>query len=369
MRITLGPPNGKTDNLGGTMKKSFTILFLCWASLSANADELLNKAQALFKPIPDDPPELKDNPLTPEKIELGRMLYFEPRLSKSWLISCNTCHNVGLAGVDLQETSIGHGWQKGPRNAPTVLNAVFNVAQFWDGRAEDLKAQAKGPVQAGVEMNNTPARVVETLKSIPEYVKRFETAFPNETDPVTFDNMARAIEAFEATLLTPNAPLDRYLAGDNKALSSQEKKGLATYIEKGCAGCHAGVNLGGQGYYPFGVVEKPGAELLPPEDKGRFAVTRSATDEYVFRAPPLRNIAITPPYFHTGKVWSLRQAVAIMGASQLGIQLSDKETDAIVAFLEAVTGTQPKTEYPILPPSTEQTPLPITEVQASDTGH
>lgn len=346
------------------MKKYVVFTILMLATSIAAADNLMKKAQQLFQPLPDKPPTLTENPLTSEKIDLGRMLYFEPRLSASWLISCNTCHNVGLAGVDLQETSIGHGWQKGPRNAPTVLNAVLNVAQFWDGRAADLKEQAKGPVQASVEMNNTPARVVTTLNAIPEYVKRFKTAFPGETDPVTFDNMARAIEAFEATLLTPNSPFDTYLKGDSNALTSEEKQGLTLYIDKGCAGCHSGANLGGQSYYPFGVVEKPGAELLPPADKGRFAVTRSATDEYVFRAPSLRNVALTLPYFHTGKVWDLKQSVAIMGSSQLGIQLTDEEVDGIAAFLKTLTGSQPEVEHPILPATTAEIPLPITEVQA-----
>jgi cytochrome c peroxidase len=337
----------------------FVILLLLGPSLSAS--ELLDRAKTLFKPIPDTPPELKDNTLSAEKVELGKLLYFDPRLSASWLISCNTCHNVGLGGVDLLETSIGHGWQKGPRNSPTVFNAVFNVAQFWDGRAEDLKAQAKGPVQAGVEMSNTPERVEKTLASIPEYVQWFKVAFPNEKAAVSFENMAKAIEAFEATLLTPDSRFDRYLQGDAGALSAQEKKGLKLFMDKGCSACHGGINVGGNGYYPFGVVEKPGAELLPPEDKGRFAVTRSATDEYVFRSPSLRNITLTPPYFHTGKVWSLKQAVAIMGASQLGIKLSDQETGQIVAFLDTLTGNQPQVQYPILPPSTQDTPLPIVD--------
>jgi cytochrome c peroxidase len=346
------------------MKKVIVFALLVLVSSPVMADDLMSKAQGLFKPLPDRPPVLKNNPTTPEKVELGKMLYFEPRLSKSWLISCNTCHNVGLAGVDLQETSIGHGWYKGPRNAPTVLNAVFNIAQFWDGRAADLKEQAKGPVQASVEMSNTPNRVVSTLKSIPDYVQRFKVAFPEDADPVTFDNVARAIEAFEAKLLTPEAPFDRYLKGDRQALTDAEKQGLALYINKGCAGCHAGVNMGGQGYYPFGVVKKPGADLLPPMDKGRFAITRTATDEYVFRAPPLRNVALTPPYFHTGKVWDLKQAVVIMGSSQLGAQLTDDEAELISAFLKSLNGKQPEVNYPLLPPSTAATPLPITEGQA-----
>jgi len=277
------------------------------------------------------------------------------------VFSCNSCHNLATGGDDNLETSIGHGWQKGPRNAPTALNAVLNEAQFWDGRAEDLKAQAKGPVQAGVEMANTPANVVVTLKSMPQYVTWFKAAFPGDADPVTFDNMARAIEAFEATLLTP-APFDRYLNGDDSALSDEQKTGLALFVDKGCSACHGGVNVGGHGYYPFGVVEKPGADVLPEVDKGRFAVTKTANDQYVFRAAPLRNVALTAPYFHSGKVWDLKQAVAIMGNAQLGTELKPDEVNAIVAFLNSLTGELHPVEYPVLPPETATTPRPSGEV-------
>ena len=194
------------------------------AAAQAEGD-LLARARAVLKPLPATAPAMKGNPSSPARIDLGRMLSFDPRLSSSQLISCNTCHNVSLGGADLQETSTGHGWQRGPRNAPTVFNAVFNVAQFWDGRAEDLKTQAKGPVQASVEMNNDPARLVATLKSIPGYAPAFSRAFPGEDDPITFDNVAKAIEVFEATLLTPDAPFDRYLKGDPKALSPPRRRG------------------------------------------------------------------------------------------------------------------------------------------------
>jgi cytochrome c peroxidase len=327
---------------------------------SAHADDLMTEAQQTFKPIPAVVPAVKDNAVTGEKVDLGRMLFFDPRISASHLISCNTCHNLGMGGDDNLETSIGHGWQKGPRNAPTVLNAVFNIAQFWDGRAEDLKAQAKGPVQAGVEMSNKRAIVETTLKSMPEYVERFTKAFPGERETVTFDNMAKAIEAFEATLITPASRFDQYLEGNANVLSAEEKEGLRLFMDEGCAGCHGGINLGGEGYYPFGVMEKPGADILPEGDKGRFAVTKTAADNYVFRAAPLRNIALTAPYFHSGKVWDLHQAVAIMGESQLGEKLNDVQVDAITAFLKTLTGEQPRIEYPILPVSTAATPKPKT---------
>ncbi len=321
-------------------------------------DVTMKRAQAIFKPIPSKAPVLKDNPFTPAKLNLGKMLYFEPRLSASFLISCNSCHNVGLGGVDLQETSVGHGWQKGPRNAPTVLNSVFNIAQFWDGRAKDLEEQAKGPLQASVEMNNSPTRVVATLKSIPEYVALFKKAFPEAKDPVTFDNVAKAIELFEATLVTPGSPFDRYLEGNSKALNISERQGLELFMSKGCSSCHNGVNIGGEGYFPFGVREAPNAEIRPTGDVGRFKVTGTASDQYVFKAPTLRNIVLTPPYFHSGKVWNLRDAVQVMGSTQLGSRLSSEEADRIVAFLGSLTGKQPKVEVPILPRSSEVTPHP-----------
>ncbi len=329
------------------------------ATAPVAADDLMDEANELFEPIPSVVPAVKNNAVTREKVDLGRMLFFDPRLSASHVISCNTCHNLGMGGDDNLDTSIGHGWAKGPRNAPTVLNAVFNVAQFWDGRAEDLKAQAKGPIQAGVEMNNKPQAVEVTLKSMPEYMERFARAFPGDSNPVSFDNMAKAIEAFEATLITPGSRFDQYLEGNASALTAVEKEGLRLFIEKRCAACHAGVNLGGEGYYPFGVMEKPGADILPAGDKGRFAVTKTADDSYVFRAGPLRNIALTAPYFHSGKVWDLKQAVAIMGESQLGETLNATEVDAITAFLETLTGEQPEVEYPILPISTAATPKPV----------
>ena len=334
-------------------------LTLSLTSALANDSALREKAKAAgLQALPYGAGQVTDNALTREKIALGTMLFFDPRLSASGVISCNTCHNLGTGGDDNLPTSVGHGWQKGPRNAPTVLNAVYNKAQFWDGRAEDLKAQAKGPVQAGVEMANQPAAVVETLKSMPEYVERFGRAFPGEADPVTFDNMARAIEAFEATLVTPGSPFDAWIEGNDNALTADEKLGLDLFVSKGCTAGHAGVNFGGQEYYPFGLIKKPGADILPPEDKGRFQVTKTASDAYVFRAAPLRNVAITAPYFHSGQVWDLEQAVAIMGTAQLGTQLKDDEAKLIATFLGSLTGEQPTVEYPILPVETAATPKP-----------
>ncbi len=338
------------------------------AGAAIDDDALMERANALFDPIPSVVPQVAGNAVTGEKVDLGRMLFFDPRLSASQILSCNSCHNLAMGGDDNLETSIGHGWQAGPRNSPTVYNAVFNVAQFWDRRAGDLAEQAKGPIQAGVEMNNEPERVVETLRSMPEYVDAFERAFFGEEAPVNFENVARAIEAFEATLITPASRFDQYLEGNAGVLTDQEKRGLSTFISTGCAACHAGVNLGGQAYYPFGVVERPGSEILPRQDKGRFQVTETATDEYVFRAVPLRNVALTAPYFHSGKVWDLRQAVAIMGVAQLGRDLSDDEIDDIVAFLRTLNGEMPEVVVPHLPDRTEETPLPVTQVLGNQ-GH
>ena len=323
----------------------------------SDAEALRTTAQALFQPVPASVGQARGEAITAEQVELGQWLFFDPRLSRSHVISCNTCHNVGTGGADNVPTSIGHGWQKGPRNSPTVLNAVFNIAQFWDGRAADLKEQAKGPVQASVEMNNTPDRVEATLRSMPGYVQAFGRAFPGEREPGSFENMARAIEAFESTLTTPDSRFDRFLAGQD-SLDADELRGLSLFVDKGCIACHAGTNLGGQAYHPFGVVERPGADILPSTDKGRFAVTQTASDEYVFRAAPLRNVALTAPYFHSGQVWDLRQAVAIMGNSQLGQELDAGEVEAITRFLHTLTGRQPRVEHPVLPASTAATPRP-----------
>ena len=343
------------------MRAGILTLVACVAMLSGAAgaaDGLMAEAQDLFEPIPAQPPEIEGNPATPAKVELGKMLYFDPRLSESHTISCNFCHRVGLGGVDMLETSLGHRWQAGGRNAPTVLNSVFNTAQFWDGRAKDLEEQAGGPLVNPIEMASSHEHVVEQLKSIPGYRGAFTAAFPEQKEPITIDSAVKAIALFEATLITPNAPFDRYLKGEAEALTEDQKAGLRIFIDSGCASCHGGINLGGAMYAPFGVVERPGADFLPPEDKGRFEVTRSVDDEYVYKVPTLRNIALTPPYFHTGKAWDLRQAVAVMGTTQLGTELNDAEVDKITAFLHSLTGEQPQVVYPILPPSTAATSRP-----------
>lgn len=335
------------------------VLASALAAPAASAQEtLLEQAKRLFTPIPLEPPIVENIESTPARIELGKMLYFEPRLSESHSISCNSCHIVGLGGVDVLETSIGHRWQRGARNAPTVLNAVFNKVQFWDGRAKDLETQAGGPLLNPIEMGTSEEHVVDQLNGIAGYRAAFLDAFPGEDDPITFENVRNLIALFEATLITPNAPFDRWLRGDADAMTPEERNGLRVFIQKGCPTCHNGINLGGGMYAPFGVVERPGAEFLPVTDKGRFEVTKTVSDQYVFKVPTLRNVVLTPPYFHTGKAWDLRQAVAVMGAAQLGATLTEGEVNEIVAFLHSLSGTQPEVVYPFLPPSGPETPRP-----------
>jgi cytochrome c peroxidase len=325
-------------------------------ALAQAADDaaLREDAAAFFETIPDDPDPAPDA----AQAELGKMLFFEPRLSEAHNISCNTCHNLGTGGADLSPVSLGHRWQKGGRNSPTVLNAVFNTAQFWDGRAADLVEQAGGPMVNPVEMASSREHVEEQLRGIPGYAEHFEKAFPEADPAISFENAARALAAFERTLITPNAPFDRFLEGEDAALTDQQKRGLRAFVDAGCASCHSGRNLGGDSYQPFGVAEKPEWSVLPPDDRGRFQVTRSEGDEYVFKVPTLRNIALTPPYFHSGAVWGLEQAVAIMARSQLGSDLDDRHIEDITAFLQSLTGDQPQIVYPILPPSTADTPPP-----------
>jgi len=324
----------------------------------AAADEMRALANDLFEPIPESPVAVNGAVPTEAQIELGKMLFFEPRLSAGSNLSCNTCHNLGTGGADLAPVSIGHEWQKGGRNSPTVLNAIFNTAQFWDGRAADLVEQAGGPMVNPVEMAASEEHVLAVLNSMEGYVAGFESAFPEEEVPVSFDNAAFAIAAFEATLVTPNAPFDRWMAGEDDAMTPEQIEGFEVFMEAGCASCHNGINLGGNSYQPFGLVERPEWSVLPEEDKGRYQVTRAEEDAYVFKTPTLRNIALTPPYFHSGAIWDLKTAEQVMGLSQLGHELSAEEAEKIAVFLEALTGEMPQVTYPVLPRSGPETPRP-----------
>jgi cytochrome c peroxidase len=288
-----------------------------------------------------------------DKVELGKMLFFDPRLSQSGFISCNSCHNLSMGGSDNLPTSIGHDWQLGPINSPTVLNSKFNIAQFWDGRAASLKEQAGGPIANPGEMAFTHELALGTLETIPGYVKAFEKVYGDEV--ITIDEVTDAIAVFEETLVTPGAPFDRYLMGDEGAISTQAKAGYELFKTAGCTACHNGQALGGSSFQKMGLV-KP--YKTDSQVAGRSAVTGKEIDRFSFKVPTLRNIELTYPYFHDGAVWDLGEAVNIMGEIQLGREFKPEETDQIVAFLNSLTGQQPTFDMPILPPSSAKTPKP-----------
>ncbi|MFZ2162104.1 MAG: cytochrome-c peroxidase [Sideroxyarcus sp.] len=287
----------------------------------------------------------------PALAELGKKLFFDPRLSKSGFISCNSCHNLSMGGTDNLKTSIGHNWNEGPINAPTVLNSSMNLAQFWDGRAKDLQAQAGGPIANPGEMASNHALAVEVLQSIPAYVAEFKQVFGN--DKVTIEEVTKAIAAFEETLVTPNSRFDKWLKGDSKALTAQEVAGYNLFKDSGCTACHNGPAVGGNSYQKMGVVE---AYKASSPAEGRVAVTGKDADRFNFKVPTLRNVEMTYPYFHDGAANTLKEAVDTMGRVQLGKKFSDEENAKVVAFLKTLTGDQPNFKLPILPPSSDSTP-------------
>jgi cytochrome c peroxidase len=305
-----------------------------------------------FAPLPDSVAAAQVS--SPALIDLGRMLFYEPRLSKNQKISCNSCHDLATYGVDNQPTSDGHKGQKGTRNSPSVYNAAGHFAQFWDGRAADVEAQAKGPVLNPVEMAMPgEARVVAVLTSMPEYGDAFTKAFPDDPHPVSYDNMARAIGAFERKLMTPSR-FDALLKGDTSALTADEKVGFQTFVDSGCATCHNGALLGGGSYQRIGL-----AKAFPrTSDGGRMNITKAEGDRAVFKVPSLRNVEKTGPYFHDGGTATLEQAIKDMGEYQLGKRLADKQVKEIADFLKALTG-KVDPDYirpPLLPKSTAKTP-------------
>jgi cytochrome c peroxidase len=326
------------------------ILALTGLALSGRSptDEIDPADLAAFAPLPAEL-QSNSNPATPAKIKLGRMLYYDGRLSSDGSVSCNTCHELSRYGVDGDPTSDGVGGHRGTRNSPTVYNAAGEFVQFWDGRAANVEEQAKGPVLNPVEMAmKSPQAVEAELKSIPGYVEAFKQAFPGEANPVTFDNMAQAIGTFERGLVTP-ARWDAFLKGDREALTPEEKRGFSAFVANGCSLCHSGALVGGETYERLGVAK----HYPDPSDKGRYDVTKKPTDEFVFKVPTLRNVAETGPYFHNGKVATLDAAVAQMCEYQLGKTLSPSEMRSIVAWLKTLTGSVPQDyiRQPQLPPS------------------
>nr|VFK57903.1 MAG: cytochrome c peroxidase [Candidatus Kentron sp. UNK]VFK69718.1 MAG: cytochrome c peroxidase [Candidatus Kentron sp. UNK] len=327
------------------IKQSFTLLLLSGALVASSAA----LASEPIEPIA----QISQKDVDWAQVELGKKLFFDPRLSKSGFISCNSCHNLGMGGTDNLKTSIGHRWRQGPINAPTVLNASMNIAQFWDGRARDLKEQAGGPIANPGEMASSHALAVKVLASIPEYASEFKQVF--DTDKIDIDQVTRAIAEFEKSLVTPDSRFDQWLRGDKDALTDQELAGYNLFKDSGCIRCHNGPAVGGASFQKMGVIKpyktKNGAQ-------GRFDVTGKESDRFVFKVPVLRNVEMTYPYFHDGETATLTKAVDIMGRLQLDKKFTADENAEIVAFLKTLTGKQPSFPLPILPPSTDETPRP-----------
>ena len=325
------------------LKRSLPVLLVAGAAtLSTTAvAEGYEDFRAMFEPLPALPPIPANNSLTPEKVELGKMLFFEPRISASGVISCATCHNPALGWTDRIPRAVGHGGQVGERNSPTVLNSGFLEAQFWDGREPDLEGQAVGPIADSVEMAMELDSAVERLTEFETYHEQFALAFPDEDAPIHIDNVAHALATFQRTLNTPNSPFDRYLRGDLSAMDESQKRGMKAFVETGCIACHRGPNLTDSLFHRF---ELPGST-----DEGRFVVTGEERDRFAFRTPTLRNVAVTYPYFNNGTVDDLSEAVELMADQMLGRQLEQDVIDDMVAFMHALTGEMPDVTFPALP--------------------
>jgi len=312
---------------------------------------LLNQARQIFKPLPENM-ATAEYPVTPARVTLGRMLFFDPRISLDGTVSCAKCHQPALYGTDALSKPIGVKDRVNPRNAPTVLNAALEFRAHWRGDRKNVEDQAMqalvGPPSYG---NPDYATAMARIDAIGPYAPLFHKAFPGEKNPITAENWGKAIGAYERTLVTP-APFDAYLKGNIKALSQQARAGLGEFISNGCISCHNGVDVGGQTFQKFGVLEDYWKVTGSKEiDKGRFDVTHDPKDMYVFKVPSLRNVAMTPPYFHDGSVATLPDAVRIMARVQLGKHLNDAQVGDIVAFLDSLTGRRPKEfeKVPVLP--------------------
>ncbi|MBL9136443.1 MAG: c-type cytochrome [Verrucomicrobiales bacterium] len=336
--MTAHPMNPQSNGRLVRASASLAVAMGLWLGIETRAAEapdaatLRKQALELLGPIPDKMPGADKD--TPALVKLGKELYFEKALSENQTQSCNSCHQVEgrKGGVDNEPTSPGAFGKRGGRNSPTTLNAGFQLAQFWDGRADDLVAQAKGPVLNPVEMAMPSEEVVvKRLKGLPKYGELFRGAFPGVADPITYHNMAVAIAAFERTLITRDR-FDDFLKGKDAALSAVELKGLQEFLTLGCTTCHYGPVVGGQVYQKIGLVN-----TFPTDDKGRFDVTKDEDDQFKFKVPMLRNIAITGPYFHKGQIATLEEAVRKMAWHQLGKEVSDDQVKTLVAFLQSLT--------------------------------
>jgi cytochrome c peroxidase len=301
--------------------------------------------------LPTEAPAPTDNPTTPAKVALGKMLYHDPRLSSTGTVSCASCHNTMLGGEDNRPNSMGVNGQTGDRSAPTVWNAAFNEVQFWDGRAASLEAQAAGPVTNPIEMGmKSWDDVVVRLEAIEGYKKAFAEAFGGNA--ISKDTATKAIAAYERTLITPNSPYDKYVTGDKTAMTDQQVRGMNKAVELGCTSCHSGPAFNGPGMFQKFPVHSNGMYLAKyhfNKDLGVAKVSNKADDEHKFKVPTLRNIALTAPYFHNGAVKTLGEAVKVMGKLQLDKELSEEDVADIVAFLNALTGEFPEQKMPTLP--------------------
>lgn len=332
------------------------VLYCCAIALAAGAsllaaedndEALLTRAQQMFKPLPADA-GTPQRPLTPERVALGRALFFETRVSSDGKGSCGGCHNPYFYGTDALPRSVGVGGKVIPRNAPTVFNTALQFVQHYGGNRADVEEQAVKALVSPLAYGNADYAAAEArLRALPGYRTMFEKAFPGETEPMTAENWGKAIGAFERTLITP-AAFDHYLKGDKAALSSQAKQGLDKFMTYGCSGCHNGVTVGGQMFQKFGLTQDYWAltgskeiDLFKARDKGRFQDTKNESDAFIFKVQQLRNVAVTPPYFHDGSVAELGDAVRIMGKLQLGRDLTDADVSDITAFLQSLTGEVP----------------------------
>ncbi len=337
------------------LRMILSFLIVCFAGSSlaeSGEEELLKQAKQIFGPLPQVMLSEK-NPITPEKVKLGKILFYETRISVDGTVSCVRCHPFGLYAADGLKKSIGNNCKVNPRNAPTILNAAGQISAHWIGNRADVEDQARqsvtGPPSFGMPSNDT---VEKKLKEIKGYEELFKKAFPGEANPITVDNFAKAVGSFERTLVTPSR-FDSFLKGDVAALDGQEKRALKTYMEAGCLMCHSGLYVGGQVYQKSGIIEPYWKYTKSePIDEGRYVVTKNEADKYVFKVPILRNVAKTAPYFHDGSVDRLEDAVWIMGKIQLGKDLSKSQVEEIVRFLKSLTGKIPEDalKIPLLPP-------------------
>lgn len=322
-------------------------------------------------------PAPADNPQTEVKVELGKMLYFDPRLSKHGTLSCNSCHNVMEGGDDSRPNSVGISDARGGRSAPSVWNAALLSVQFWDGRAASLEEQAVGPVLNPIEMAMpSEEEVLKRLGELPQYVKLFKEAFPEAEKPLSMSNLAKAIAAYERTLITPNSAYDQYVKGDEKALTEQQVRGMESFANLGCTACHSGPNFSGpqlpvgQGFFmkfPTFAGSEYETKYNLTEDTGRASVTGKDGDKNMWRVPTLRNVALTAPYFHNGQVPNLDEAVRVMAKTQLNKELSEEQVADLVAFLNSLTGEFPEQTMPRLPSNPNTTVLPLSDAElASD---